>query len=554
MGADVAGSADVPRYVAIITDGNGRWAKRRGLPVVAGHEAGADTVKARLRDAVDLGVKELTVYSFSTENWSRADDEVAALMRMFGRRIERETPELHDEGVRMRFIGRRAAPVAPELIERMDWAEEPTARQRPDHAVRRVQLRRPGGDRRCGANLYRDDRGGVPRAPVRARDARPGPDHPHQRRAADLELPAVAVGVLGARVPRRAVAGLLARGVRAERSTSSPRAGAASAAADVDGRRQRRCRPGAPAVAPASREPPRGARARRATAAARQRSDLLAAGRWSRSRPAIIAIVVRRPRRAAVGAAHDRDRLRLPARALPAARPLAAGAGRRLRGARGDGARGALRQRCDDVLEVAVATLPVTFLVVIARGQRGGATVAIAGTLLGVCWIGFAFAHAVLLRQLPHGGGIVIDVLVGTFLGDTGAYLGGRLFGRRPLAPAISPNKTVEGLVLRDARSRSWRCSSRASTRPGCTQGDALAARRSRSRSLGPIGDLFESLVKRDAGREGRRQRCSAPTAARSTASTRCCSRSSPATTSGSRSLTSAPLDAAYDRAVPAAS
>jgi undecaprenyl diphosphate synthase len=115
------------RYVAIITDGNGRWARRRGLPVVAGHEAGADTVKARLRDAVDLGIQELTVYSFSTENWNRSPEEVSALMAMMGRRIDLETPELHDEGVRMRFIGRRGSPVPPELIERMEWAEKLTA-------------------------------------------------------------------------------------------------------------------------------------------------------------------------------------------------------------------------------------------------------------------------------------------------------------------------------------------------------------------------------------------------------------------------------------------
>jgi undecaprenyl diphosphate synthase len=114
------------RYVAIITDGNGRWARSRGLPVVAGHEAGADTVKARLRDAVDLGVQELTVFSFSTENWRRPADEVAALMEMFTRRIELETPELDQEGVRMRFIGRRADPVPLALIERMEWAEEVT--------------------------------------------------------------------------------------------------------------------------------------------------------------------------------------------------------------------------------------------------------------------------------------------------------------------------------------------------------------------------------------------------------------------------------------------
>jgi undecaprenyl diphosphate synthase len=118
------------RYVAIITDGNGRWAQRRGLPVVAGHEAGADTVKARLRDAASLGVQELTVYSFSTENWTRDDQEVSALMEMFARRIELETPELHAEGVRMRFIGRRAAPVAPELLERMKWAEDTTRENR----------------------------------------------------------------------------------------------------------------------------------------------------------------------------------------------------------------------------------------------------------------------------------------------------------------------------------------------------------------------------------------------------------------------------------------
>ena len=118
------------RYVAIITDGNGRWAERRGLPALAGHEAGADTVKARLRDAVDLGIDELTVYSFSTENWSRPPAEVQGLMAMMARRIQAETPELHDEGVRMRFIGRRSDPVPPTLIERMEWAEELTRSNR----------------------------------------------------------------------------------------------------------------------------------------------------------------------------------------------------------------------------------------------------------------------------------------------------------------------------------------------------------------------------------------------------------------------------------------
>jgi undecaprenyl diphosphate synthase len=119
-------TSSAARYVAIITDGNGRWAQQRGLPHNDGHEAGADTVKARLKDAVEFGIQELTVYSFSTENWARPPEEVQGLMEMFSRRLDIETPELHAEGVRMRFLGRRDG-VADELREKMAWAEETTA-------------------------------------------------------------------------------------------------------------------------------------------------------------------------------------------------------------------------------------------------------------------------------------------------------------------------------------------------------------------------------------------------------------------------------------------
>lgn len=115
------------RRVAIITDGNGRWAQQRGLDVTEGHRAGAENVKARLRDAVDLGIEQLAIYAFSTENWVRSDAEVAGLMELFREYIARETPELHGEGVRMRFIGRRADPVPPDIIEQMEWAERLTA-------------------------------------------------------------------------------------------------------------------------------------------------------------------------------------------------------------------------------------------------------------------------------------------------------------------------------------------------------------------------------------------------------------------------------------------
>jgi undecaprenyl diphosphate synthase len=112
----------VARYVAIITDGNGRWAHAQGLSVSQGHDAGADTLKARLRDAAELGVQELTVYSFSTENWSRPQEEVDGLITMMAKRIAQETPELHEEGVRMRFIGRREG-VPGELTGQMEKAE-----------------------------------------------------------------------------------------------------------------------------------------------------------------------------------------------------------------------------------------------------------------------------------------------------------------------------------------------------------------------------------------------------------------------------------------------
>ncbi|MEA2457154.1 MAG: undecaprenyl diphosphate synthase [Thermoleophilaceae bacterium] len=114
------------RYVAIIMDGNARWATERGLPVLEGHRVGAQTLKQTVRNAVSLDVQELTVYAFSTENWTRPRDEVEGLMAMFAELIESETPELDEQGVRMRFIGDREG-VSQTLRERMGWAEEQTA-------------------------------------------------------------------------------------------------------------------------------------------------------------------------------------------------------------------------------------------------------------------------------------------------------------------------------------------------------------------------------------------------------------------------------------------
>jgi phosphatidate cytidylyltransferase len=150
----------------------------------------------------------------------------------------------------------------------------------------------------------------------------------------------------------------------------------------------------------------------------------------------------------------------------------------------------------DAVLAALVASVPVIFGVGLAQTRAGAPGVSV--TVFALVWIGVALAHAIMLRNLHHGDGIVVDVLVGTFVGDTGAYLGGRAFGRRKLAPTISPNKTVEGLligvVLGTAAvwwaglSQPWLGGGH-----GAILGVAIAL-------AAPVGDLFESYLKRDAG------------------------------------------------------
>jgi phosphatidate cytidylyltransferase len=149
------------------------------------------------------------------------------------------------------------------------------------------------------------------------------------------------------------------------------------------------------------------------------------------------------------------------------------------------------------ILLVYVASVPLTFLLAVASPHRENVSWGIAATLLGITWIGLALSHAVLLRQLPHGGALVVDVLIGTFVGDTCAYLGGRAWGQRPLAPRISPNKTVEGLVVGIIGGTlafwgfevAYQQYTRGTHALVIGLAVALAA---------PLGDLFESLIKRD--------------------------------------------------------
>ncbi|HEX2084169.1 MAG TPA: phosphatidate cytidylyltransferase [Solirubrobacteraceae bacterium] len=150
------------------------------------------------------------------------------------------------------------------------------------------------------------------------------------------------------------------------------------------------------------------------------------------------------------------------------------------------------------VLIVLAATVALTFLLTVAGPSIEGGTLGMAIVLLGVFWVGVAIAHAVMLRDLPHGGGILGDVLVGTFVGDTGAYFAGRALGRNKLAPRLSPNKTVEGLFggMAAAIVAVWIAGLYQDWLSGTDAlllglGVALAA---------PVGDLFESFIKRDAG------------------------------------------------------
>jgi phosphatidate cytidylyltransferase len=149
-----------------------------------------------------------------------------------------------------------------------------------------------------------------------------------------------------------------------------------------------------------------------------------------------------------------------------------------------------------DVLMAMMASFPVVFVLILVQPKGGAPGISV--TMLALAWIGLALAHAVLLRRLPHGEAVLIDILVGTFLGDTGAYLGGRAFGRTKLAPRVSPNKTVEGLAcgFLTAVVAVWCAGLYQDWMSGVDAlilGAAVAV-------LAPIGDLFESYLKRDAG------------------------------------------------------
>jgi undecaprenyl diphosphate synthase len=123
---EVKAKGNIPRHIAIIMDGNGRWAKKRNLPRVAGHKRGVESVRTAVETCIGLGVEVLTLYSFSTENWKRPQDEVSALMRLIVKSLQNETNEMHSNNIRLTTIGDTKS--LPQIVQdELKQAEEKTA-------------------------------------------------------------------------------------------------------------------------------------------------------------------------------------------------------------------------------------------------------------------------------------------------------------------------------------------------------------------------------------------------------------------------------------------
>ncbi len=481
------------RHVAIITDGNGRWAQQRGLPVLEGHRAGADVVKERLRDAVDLGIEELTVFSFSTENWSRPREEVAGLMEMFGERIATETPELDEEGVRMRFIGRREG-VAAELVERMEWAEAKTAennrialyiafnyggRAEIVDAARSFQGR--GGEEEFRRHLY----------------------------APEMHDPDLLIRTSGESRISNYLLWQCAYSELVFRDELWPdfsRASLEESMAEFESR-QRRFGARAlmdlfddelfddePAQRPRERRPPRGRRSRgrlRGETAKR----ILVAIPWIVFAIAIVVAggIYFALAMIGIGLLCLREYLALTEELRPIQRAAYAAVPALILAA--------YFGTAFNVLLVLAAAFPVIFAFGVDRRHRDGIVGSMGVTLLGIVWIGIPLVHAVLLRDLPsHGAALMVDVLVGTFAADTGAYATGRMFGSHRIAPNLSPNKTLEGLIggFLIGTMAFWFAGLYQDWLSGVDallMGAAVAA-------IAPVGDLFESMLKRDLGKK----------------------------------------------------
>ena len=196
---------DVPRHVAIIMDGNGRWAAARGLPRAEGHRRGVEALRRTIRAAGEIGIKIVTIFSFSAENWSRPASEIGELMGLLRRFVRNDLAELHKSNVRVRVIGERTG-LEPDIGRLLVEAEELTknndgltlvvafnygARQEIVRAARGIAAAVKQGD----LNVADIDMDTFAQLSGRARHSRSRSHHPHQRRAAAVEFSALAGGL-----------------------------------------------------------------------------------------------------------------------------------------------------------------------------------------------------------------------------------------------------------------------------------------------------------------------------------------------------------------------
>ena len=442
-------------------DGNGRWAERRGLPVADGHREGTRALRRTVEAAIDLGVRSLAVYAFSTENWTRPADEVESLMEIFGETIERELPDLAKQGVRTRFIGRRdRAPVW--LQERMAALEAETAsndrlslwiafdyggRAELVEATRRLieaGVRPEDVDENAlAAQLYAPE---LPDPDLLIRTS---------RRASALELPPLAARLCRARLRRDALAGLRrGRPSRRARRLRDPAAALRRTMSNFVSRVLITI-VGVPVVL-----------------------YLVYLGDWWLFGLAAFAALI---------ALHE---FYVMARSL---RPLVlagyAGALAALLGAELGGP--------EWMMGGFMLTLVLAFLLYGIAETRQTATVTMSSTVLGVAWIALGLGHLLLLRDFPeHGRLAVFTVLLAVFADDTAAYLVGRLLGRHKLAPSLSPGKTWEGFVAGTLAAIAVAFFALyeqdfLSIPESIALGAAVAL-------AGAAGDLFESALKRD--------------------------------------------------------
>ena len=194
---------ELPRHIGIIMDGNGRWARRRHLPRAAGHRAGVATIRPVMEACHAAGVHILTLYAFSTENWSRPRHEVAALMQLFGDTIDSEVGEMHAEGIQIRAIGDRSK-LSPRLQQKVRAAEELTSHN--TRAILNVAINYGGRHEIVaavrdlasrGVDLSRPRHRDAGRGPLHRGAARSRPDRPHRRGDAHQQLHALAGGLRG---------------------------------------------------------------------------------------------------------------------------------------------------------------------------------------------------------------------------------------------------------------------------------------------------------------------------------------------------------------------